>query len=402
MPKETKFYDLLEVSTSATDSDLKKAYRKAALKYHPDRNPGADVGDRFKEISHAYEILSDPEKKQIYDQFGESGLSGDGGHGPGGMSAEDLFSQLFGGGGGGRGGPRGPRKGKDTTHALKVTLNELYKGKMSKLALQKQILCSGCDGLGGKAGATSKCLGCNGRGVRITMRQMGPMIQQMQQTCSDCNGQGEMIKDKDRCKECKGRKVSTERKILEVFVEKGMQNGQVITFTGEGDQAPGIIPGDIVIVIEERPHSQFKRSGQDLYYEAKIDLATALCGGVFYITHLDDRVLSVSILPGEVITPGLTKTISNEGMPGYKRPFDKGTMYVKFDVIFPPQNWLDRSKIPQLEAILPARAALPAIPSDAHVEEVVLSEVDPNRRDSEMDEDERRGDGEPQVQCAQQ
>lgn len=100
-------------------------------------------------------------------------------------------------------------------------------------------------------------------------------------------------------------------------MEKGMQDGQKVTFTGEGDQAPGIIPGDIVIVIEEKPHPEFKRTGQDLYYEAKIDLVTALCGGVFNITHLDERVLSVSILPGEVITPGTSKAISNEGMPGY-------------------------------------------------------------------------------------
>jgi DnaJ homolog subfamily A member 2 len=149
------------------------------------------------------------------------------------MSAEDLFSQLFGGGGGrGFGGGRasGPRKGKDMAHGLKVTLNDLYKGKTSKLALQKQVLCTGCEGRGGKAGnfsplisgATQTCRGCNGRGIKIVMRQMGPMIQQMQQTCPDCQGQGETISDKDKCRECNGRKVSNDRKILEVFVEKGM------------------------------------------------------------------------------------------------------------------------------------------------------------------------------------
>ncbi|KAJ3303555.1 Type I HSP40 co-chaperone [Kappamyces sp. JEL0829] len=319
MPKETRYYELLEVSPSASENDLKKAYRKAALKYHPDRNPDAAAAEKFKEISHAYEILSDPQKKEVYDRFGEEGLQG-GGDGHGGMSAEDLFSHLFGGGGGmfggGRSQQRGPRKGKDMAHGLKVSLNDLYKGKTSKLALQKQVLCGGCEGRGGKEGATSTCKGCNGRGVKIIMRQMGPMIQQMQQTCPDCNGEGEMISEKDRCKVCNGRKVSTERKILEVFVEKGMQDGQKVTFTGEGDQAPGIIPGDIVIVIEEKPHNFFKRTGQDLYCEVQIDLCTALCGGQFTITHLDDRVLMVNILPGEVITPGATKAISNEGMPG--------------------------------------------------------------------------------------
>jgi DnaJ-class molecular chaperone len=121
------------------------------------------------------------------------------------------------------------------THSLKVSLEDLYKGKVSKLALQKQVLCKSCDGKGGRNGASPKhCNGCNGRGVRIVMRQMGPMIQQMQQTCPDCSGQGEVISDKDRCRGCKGKKVVTERKILEVFIDKGMSNGQRITFTGEG------------------------------------------------------------------------------------------------------------------------------------------------------------------------
>ncbi len=137
------------------------------------------------------------------------------------MNPEDLFSQFFGGGffgSGGRQRPTGPRKGKDMTHALKVSLEELYKGKVSKLALQKQVVCGKCEGRGGKEGAVKECTGCNGRGVRIIMRQMGPMIQQMQQTCPECNGEGQVINQKDRCKDCNGKKVSSERKILEVHL----------------------------------------------------------------------------------------------------------------------------------------------------------------------------------------
>jgi DnaJ family protein A protein 2 len=135
-----------------------------------------------------------------------------------GMSPEDLFSHLFGGGmfgggGGGRSRPSGPRKGKDMAHALKVTLEDLYKGKVSKLALQKQVICSGCQGKGGKDGAVKTCSGCQGRGIKIIMRQLGPMIQQMQQTCGDCNGEGEIINAKDRCKVCNGKKIINERKV---------------------------------------------------------------------------------------------------------------------------------------------------------------------------------------------
>lgn len=134
------------------------------------------------------------------------------------MSPEDLFSHLFGGGGffgggGGRSRNSGPRKGKDMAHALKVSLEDLYKGKVSKLALQKQVICAKCDGKGGKEGAVKTCTTCNGRGVKIIMRQIGPMIQQMQQTCPDCNGEGEMIREKDRCKGCSGKKVIAERKV---------------------------------------------------------------------------------------------------------------------------------------------------------------------------------------------
>ncbi|RKP11599.1 DnaJ domain-containing protein, partial [Piptocephalis cylindrospora] len=253
MVKETALYEALGVSPDASESDLKKAYRKLALKYHPDKNP--DAGDKFKEISHAYEVLSDSQKREVYDRFGEAGLSGEGGMGGGGVSPEDLFAQLFGGGGGGffgGGGPggssrhSGPRKGKDVGHGLKVTLEDLYKGKTSKLALQRNIICKKCDGKGGKAGAVKSCSTCNGQGVRLTIRQMGPMIQQVQQTCPDCRGEGEIINQKDRCKDCLGKKVISERKVLEVHVDKGMKGGQRITFTGEADQAPGTLPGDVV------------------------------------------------------------------------------------------------------------------------------------------------------------
>ncbi|KAI8810068.1 hypothetical protein BJ742DRAFT_867995 [Cladochytrium replicatum] len=405
MVKDTKYYDLLEVDPSASESDLKKAYRKLALKYHPDKNP--DAGDKFKEISHAYEILSDSQKRRIYDDYGEEGLSGDGGMG--GVSPEDLFSQIFGGGmfgGGGRGKPSGPRRGKDMAHALKVTLEELYKGKVSKLALQKQIICPKCDGKGGKEGAVKSCAGCNGRGVKIIMRQIGPMIQQMQQTCPDCNGEGEVIREKDRCKHCSGKKVLSERKILEVHIDKGMRDNQKIPFAGEGDQAPGIIPGDVIIVVQEKEHDRFKRTNDDLHYEAKIDLLTALAGGQITIPHLDDRVLLVSILPGEVIKPGEIKCITGEGMPAYKRPYDRGNLFVRFEIIFPPPNWGPSEKVTELEKILPARPAIQDI-SDRVVDEVVLTNVDPmqherNQRNQDNGDDDDEGGHGPSVQCAQQ
>jgi len=406
MVKETTYYDLLGVRPDASESELKKAYRKLALKYHPDKNP--DAGDKFKEISHAYEILSDSEKRQMYDQYGEEGLNGQGGMG--GMDAEDLFSQLFGGGifgGGGRGGgrPSGPRRGKDMVHQLKVSLEDLYKGKTTKLALQKHVLCSKCEGRGGKEGSVKTCSTCHGQGVRVIMRQMGPMVQQIQQPCGDCQGQGEIIDEKDRCKDCQGRKINNERKILEVHIDKGMRDGQKITFNGEGDQAPGIVPGDIIIALDEKPHPTFQRKGDDLTYEAKIDLLTALAGGQFAIPHLDDRVLLVTVLPGEAIHPGMVKVIPNEGMPAY-RHHTHGNLFVKFTIDFPNSNWTDPETIAKLESILPPRQPIPNF-GDKHIDEVVMADADAyqssrghgHAHDEDEDDDPRGGPG---VQCAQQ
>lgn len=226
------------------------------------------------------------------------------------MDPSDVFSSLFGGAGGffgGGGGPRrpqGPRKGKDLVHRIKVSLEELYRGKTTKLALQKHVICSKCNGKGGKEGAVKKCGTCNGSGVRVLLRQLGPMVQQIQQPCGDCNGEGEVISPKDRCKHCSGKKIVSERKVLEVVIDKGMKDGQTIPFRGEADQAPGVEPGDVIIVIEEKPHDRFKRKGDDLFYEASIDLLTALAGGEFAIEHLEEGLwLKVKILPGEVIKP---------------------------------------------------------------------------------------------------
>jgi DnaJ family protein A protein 2 len=353
----------------------------------------------------------------MYDRFGEEGLTGNGMDG-GGMNAEDLFSSLFGGGlfGGSTRSrnPAGPRRGKDMAHQLKVSLEDLYNGKTSKLSLQKNVVCAGCSGKGGKEGAVKSCDSCRGTGVRVILRQMGPMIQQIQQACSDCNGEGEIIREKDRCKECRGRKIVEEKKILEVFIEKGMRDGQKITFNGEADQAPGIIPGDVVIVLSEKEHPQFTRKNDDLIYKADIDLLTALAGGQFTIEHLDKRILLVTVIPGEIIEPGAVKVISGEGMPIYRHSHDNGNLYIQFNVIFPPPASLTPDKLTLLEQALPARPALPQL-KGKEVDEYGLASVDPNQQAggrrgtgragvSPMEEDsgDEHHHGMPGVQCQQQ
>lgn len=219
MVYETKYYDILGVSPTASEAELKKSYRKLALKYHPDKNP--EAGDKFKEISMAYEVLSDAKKRAIYDEGGEQAIKeGQGRGGPGGgfRSPMDVFNMFFGGGGGGGGfGPGGgsSRKSKPIMHKLGASLEELYKGRTRKLAINREISCAKCDGKGGSQVET--CSSCSGRGMKVMTKQIGPgMIQQMQAPCGDCEGQGEKISPAHKCKTCKGKKTQKDKKIIEV------------------------------------------------------------------------------------------------------------------------------------------------------------------------------------------
>lgn len=408
MVKDTKFYDQLGVSPSASDTELKKAYRKAALKYHPDKNPSPEAAEKFKELSHAYEVLSDEQKREVYDSYGEEGLSGAGGMG-GGMGADDIFSQFFGGGFGGMGGggaSRGPSRGKDIKHSISCTLEELYKGRTAKLALNKTVLCKTCEGRGGKEGKIKQCTSCHGQGMKFVTRQMGPMIQRFQTTCDVCNGQGDICDAKDRCTTCKGKKTSSERKILQVHIDPGMKDGQRIVFSGEGDQEPGVTPGDVVFVVDEKPHEKLTRKANDLYYEAEVDLLTALAGGEVAFKHVSGDYIKTVIHPGEVISPGVTKVIENQGMPIYRQG-GNGNLFIKFTVKFPENNFADEEKLKQLENILPPRNKV-TIPKGAEIDECDLVEFDQfkhqagSKRDAYDSDDEEGGAGGPGVQCASQ
>uniref|UniRef100_A0A0K2U3W0 DnaJ homolog subfamily A member 1 n=1 Tax=Lepeophtheirus salmonis TaxID=72036 RepID=A0A0K2U3W0_LEPSM len=391
MVKETRFYDILGVSPTANQNDLKKAYRKLALKYHPDRNPSA--GDKFKEISMAYEVLSNQEKRNLYDKAGEKGIK-EGGGGEGFHSARDVFDLFF-------GASRMPteRRGKSMVHQISVTLQEMYNGTTRKLAIQKNVICSVCNGIGGKEGAIKSCYDCHETGTQVRVQQLGPgMMQQIQVACPSCQGRGRIIDQKLKCKTCNGRRVNRERKFIEVQVDKGMKDAQKIVFSGEGDQDPDLEAGDIIIVLQESEHPVFARDGINLIMKMKINITEALCGLKRTVTTLDDRVLVIQITPGEVIDNEDIKCVYGEGMPTYKDPFTKGNLIIQFIVTLP--KTYPTQNIPQLEKLLPQREPL-TIPEEH--EEVELNEYDPSheRRQAQQQMHDEDDDRQPMT-CATQ
>ncbi|PIK48695.1 putative dnaJ-like subfamily A member 2 isoform X2 [Apostichopus japonicus] len=395
---DNKLYDLLGVSRNCTDAELKKAYRKLAKENHPDKHPGNE--EKFKEVSFAYEVLSDPEKRQTYDHYGLDALKEGGSDGalyPKNKKVVLLpptdfltpsphfvhFDQLD----------------LSSSFFQRVSLEDLYNGKTSKLQLKKNVICASCKGRGGKAGATQTCRTCHGRGVKVTIRQLGPgMVQQMQSHCTDCDGEGECINDRDKCKNCNGKKVVEESKILEVHVEPGMKEGQKIPFRGEGDQQPGLEPGDIIIVLVEKEHETFKRNGSNLVLKKTIGLTEALCGFQFTLKHLDDRELLVTNPPGNIIHPGSLKVVEGEGMPMAKNPLSKGDLIIQFDVKFPEKYFKPEEELMQLESILPPRETV-KIGEDA--ESIHLEEFSRGSSNAYDEDDEHQG-GAQHVQCAHQ
>jgi len=387
-------YKALGVSKDADESEIKKAYRKLALKHHPDK--GGDV-EKFKEISMAAEILMDSEKRSVYDRYGLEGLEQGGGGGGG--NAEDIFSMFF-GGGGGRRGPQGPQKGEDIVHPIKASLEDLYNGKTTRLAINRNKLCEDCEGRGGKVGAEKDCSDCNGRGVRVQLRQIGPgMVQQIQSACPTCKGSCKIINEKDKCKSCKGKKTYKDRKVLECQIEKGMKNGQKIRFGGEADELPGTIPGDVIFVVQEKEHDKFKRKGADLVTHIDLELSEALCGFTKTIVHMDGRVLRIDSPAGRVVKPDSVHMIEGEGMPYHGNPFTKGRLFVIFRVNFPssfPQN-----TVASLKACLPegSETMISGEEEECNFKEVDISQFGQgNERmyEQEDDEDERGGQ---RVQC---
>jgi molecular chaperone DnaJ len=286
------YYEVLGVSRNSSEAELKQAFRRLAMKYHPDRNPGdTDAEHRFKEAKEAFEVLSDAQKRTAYDQFGHAGvdpsMGGGGGFGAGMGGFADAFSDIFGDifGGGRSGGPR-VRRGADLQYNLDLTLEDAVAGKMVKVRIPTLVGCQTCDGSGARPGTQPQaCPTCGGAG-QVRMQQGFFSIQQ---TCPRCRGSGSIVTDP--CPECHGAGRLQEHKTLSVRVPPGVDTGDRIRLAGEGEMGEqGGPPGDLYVEIRVKPHPIFQRQGADLYCEVPINMVTAALGGELEVPTLEGRL----------------------------------------------------------------------------------------------------------------
>lgn len=350
MAKKRDYYEVLGVEKNASDEELKKAYKKVALKYHPDRNPGdKDAEEKFKEAAEAYKVLSDPQKRQAYDRFGHEGLNGAGGFGGGfggGMNMEDIFSafgDIFGGGGfggfggfggGGQQGGKRTYKGADLRVRLTLTLEEIAMGVTKKIKVKKHVECPDCHGSGAADGSTPEtCSHCNGSGVVVTSRQSMFGMMQVQQECPICHGVGTIIKN--RCKKCAGNGVVQKEEIVEFNIPAGVADGMVVSIPNKGNAAPhNGVPGDIKVVIAEASNDTFIRDDQDLIYNLLLSVSQATLGDTVEIPLISGSKARVKIEPGT--QPGKVLRLRGKGLPavhGYG--YGNGDLVVKISVYIP-------------------------------------------------------------------
>ena len=334
------------MSKNASADEIKKAYKKMAIKYHPDRNPGdKEAEEKFKEAAEAYDVLHDEQKRQQYDQFGFDGPAGGGfgGFSGGGMNMDDIFSMfgdIFGGRGGfggfGGGGSRRPQKqrGSDLRLKVRLSLSEVASGVNKKFKVRKDVACSACHGSGAEAGSGSEtCPTCHGSGVITHTTQSIFGMMQTQGVCPTCNGSGSVIKNK--CKSCHGSGVVKGEEVVEINIPAGVAEGMVVNVPGKGNAAPNNgVPGDIQVFIEEEDNDTFVRDGNNLIYNLLLDFPTAALGGDVEIPTIQGTRLRVKIEPGT--QPGKTLRLRGKGLPavqGYGR--GNGDLVVNISVYVP-------------------------------------------------------------------
>lgn len=337
------YYEVLGVNKDASDDEIKKAYKKMAIKYHPDRNPGDKKAEEmFKEAAEAYDVLRDANKRRQYDQFGHEGLGGATGFGGAGMNVDDIFSMfgdIFGGRGFGGfrgfGGERYSRpmyRGKDQRLKIELDLIEIVNGTTKKFKLKNDVVCEHCHGSGSEDGQVSTCPTCNGSGYVVRTQQGIFGLMQSQSVCPECHGEGKVIKNK--CHICHGEGIKQGETIVEVNFPAGLSEGMVLTLEGKGGAGRrNGVNGDLQIIIKEKPHETLVRDGNDLVYNLLLSLPQAILGDTMEVPTVDGKA-KITIEPGT--QPGTILRLKGKGVPevqGYRN--SRGDEIINISIYIP-------------------------------------------------------------------
>lgn len=354
------YYEVLGVERTVDASELKRAYRKLAMDHHPDRNPGDHKAEeRFKELAEAYQVLSDPEKRQLYDRFGHSGPSQAGFQGFSGI--EDIlssFADFFGGGfGGGRRGPR-VEPGEDIQASLTVSLLESAKGGAKEVAVKRNVACASCKGSGGKDGTSpTQCGTCGGRGQ--VMHNQG--IFMIQTTCPHCHGKGRSIAQKDRCTSCRGSGLEEKRETLTINVPPGIDDGQTLRVVGKGEASPnGGPPGNLYVTFHVEADPRFEREGEHLMTQVTLSYAQAALGTTVKVPVVDGE-LDLEVEPGT--QPGDVIVMRGKGLPNVHGR-GVGDLAVRFQIAVPKKPSPEQRELLEKLAALDGEAATIAPPKE--------------------------------------
>ena len=346
MAEKRDYYEVLGVEKNANADEIKKAYRKAAIKYHPDKNPGdKEAEEKFKEAAEAYDVLSNEEKRARYDRFGHAGMSGaggaggfGGGFGGGGFSMEDIFSQFgdifgghFGGGFGGGRGSRSVNRGSDIRVRIKLSLAEIANGATKKIKVNKDIVCDKCGGSGAKDSSShTTCSTCNGSGYVMTVQNTFFGRMQSQSVCPTCGGEGKIITAK--CSKCGGEGCVRDSEVIEINVPAGVGEGMALTVSGKGNAARrGGINGDLIVVIEEEHNPELVRDGNNLIHNLNITIVTAILGGEVEVPTIDGKA-KIKIAPGT--HSGKVLRLRGKGIPDVNG-YGRGDIMVVVDITIP-------------------------------------------------------------------
>ena len=351
-----EYYNVLGVNKQSSSEEIKKAYRKSSLKWHPDKNGDSeDSKKKFQEIGEAYGVLSDPEKKQIYDRYGKQGLENQ--QNSGGVNPNDIFSQFFGGGNPFGGGFSGrshhqSRTSDDKKVEIGVTIEEMMNGSKKKLNLSRRIFCKKCDGRGVKTGAKdSTCRKCSGSGICIAMRQMGPMRIQQQFTCDICNGTGFTIKQSDKCQTCHGNKIVMDTELIEINIEKGSREGEYVRLVEKSDVRENCsAAGDIYLIFRLKPDKTMSRINDDLIVSHPIFLGEALSGLSIVFNHPNKEKIVIEY--NDIIRKDSRFKVTGKGFYN-KQTGRYGDLIFSFDIMFP--NELNAQRKDLLKKLLPKR-----------------------------------------------